>query len=103
MFKNRKIKKSNLDLSSPKLETQTYAVTPRTGESEADALIRQLLTLKHIAEDQRKGYQRWWKIDKPQQPRDQILPLDANKDIQQLDRDSGIERRNMRGQGGRNT
>lgn len=103
MFKNRKVKKSNLDLGSPKLETQTYALSPRTGESEVDALVRQLVKIESIAEDQRKGYQRWWKIDKPHQARDQIQPLDANKDIQQLDRDSGIERRNMRGQGGRNT
>ena len=103
MFKNRKVKKSNLDLGSPKLATQEYALTPRTGESDVDALIRQLVKDDGIAQDQRKGYQRWWKIDKPHQALDQTQPIGANKDIQQLDRDSGIERRNMRGQGGRST
>lgn len=101
MFKNRKVKKSNLDLGSPKLATQEYALTPRTGESDVDALIRQLVKDDGIAQDQRKGYQLWWKIDKPDQIPDATMTVGDDRDIQQLDKDSGIERRNMRGQGGR--
>lgn len=101
MFKNRKIKKRGLELASPGLPGVDLNTSPRPGESEVDALIRQLVKNENIANDQRLGYQRWWKIMQPAQALDQIEREASNRDLQQLDRDSAIEQRNLRKQGGR--
>jgi hypothetical protein len=70
-------------------------------ESDVDAIMRHMLENREIEDDQRAGWDRWWLIDRPEEPRDAgRAPMDDARDVQPFDRDMAIRRRDIQPQGG---